>query len=178
MLKYGVIASRSLFDRLAASLAAVFDRSPEGLVPLIADCCRIKAEVVTADERESGRRRILNFGHTMGHALEAVTGYRRFRHGEAVAYGMLAAAHVSAARGLLPRDDESHLAEVIRRLGPLPPVADLSAKDALEAAARDKKIVAGRLHFVLCAGLGRTSVVTDVIEAELLSALHGIGLGA
>src|SRR5439155_22777295 len=99
VVKYGMIASRNLFDRLARDTKAIFARDPSVLLPAIAESCRIKAEVVGADERESGPRRVLNFGHTVGHALEAVTKYRRFRHGEAIAFGMLAAADLAVTRG-------------------------------------------------------------------------------
>ena len=178
MVKYGVIASRPLFERLASSVAAIFDRTTGVLAPLIADCCRIKAEVVSADERESGLRRVLNFGHTVGHALEAVTRYRRFRHGEAVAYGMLAAADLSVARATMPHEDALRLKELIQHLGPLPPVGDLATGDVMDAMTHDKKIVGGRLHFVLCAGLGRTAIATDVTPTELLGTLKAIGLKA
>ena len=128
------------------------------------------------DEREAGPRRVLNFGHTLGHALEAITDFRRFRHGEAVAYGMLAAAHISVARGLMPAADGERLQELIQRMGPLPPVGDLSRAAALDAASHDKKIADGRLHFVLTAGLGTTHIASDVTTAELEAALASIGL--
>ena len=98
VVKYGMIESAALFDRLVRDLKAIFAREPEALLPVISESCRIKAKVVAADERESGLRRILNFGHTAGHALEAVTKYRRFRHGEAVGYGMLVAADLAVER--------------------------------------------------------------------------------
>lgn len=176
VVKYGVIASRPLFERVGAHLPAIFARDPEVLSPLIADCCRIKAEVVSLDEREAGPRRALNFGHTVGHALEAITRYRRFRHGEGVAYGMLAAAHISAARGALARDDEARLKEVIRHLGPLPPVTDLRISEALAAMAHDKKVVDRTLHFVLAQGLGATTIATDVRPAELRAAMRSLGM--
>jgi 3-dehydroquinate synthase len=165
-----------VFDTVEASLDRIFAHDSATLEPLIADCCRIKADVVGQDEREAGPRRVLNFGHTIGHALEAVTRFRRFRHGEAVGLGMLAAARVSVTRGLMPADDEDRLQDLIRRMGPLPPVADLRRADALEAAAYDKKITQGRLHFVLCTGLGSTQIVSDVTQAELSDALAAIGL--
>jgi 3-dehydroquinate synthase len=131
-----------------------------------------------ADERESGPRRVLNFGHTLGHALESATGYRRFKHGEAVAYGMLAAAAISASRGLLAQGDERRLAGLIRAIGPLPAVRDLSAAAVVDAVKRDKKIVRGRLHFVLLSGLGRTALADDVTPRELTSSLRRLGLRA
>ena len=137
---------------------------------------RIKSEVVTADEQEAGLRRILNFGHTAGHALEAVTKYRRFRHGEAVAYGMLVAAELAVARGVMADADRQELVRMIIALGPLPPVADLSTKEVLEAAKRDKKIVDGTLHFILCPAIGSWTTVTDVTSEELGRALRKIGL--
>ena len=120
VVKYGMIASRDLFAQIAASLPAVFARDPAALVPIIAESCRIKADIVEQDERESGPRRALNFGHTVGHALEAVTKYKRFLHGEAVAYGMLAAAALGVARGVLSEDDRTRVARPDHADGPSP----------------------------------------------------------
>jgi 3-dehydroquinate synthase len=177
VVKYGVIASRTLFDRLVTDFPRVFARDPDVLAEIVAASCRIKADVVSADERESGRRRVLNFGHTAGHALEAVTRYRRFRHGEAVAYGMLVAAHIGAARGLLDSDDHTALTDLIERMGQLPSVTDLPVTDVLTAMRRDKKMVAGRLHVVLPNGIGDTVIVDDVTEKDMRRALRAIGVG-
>jgi 3-dehydroquinate synthase len=176
VVKYAVIASPALFDLLCDDLSAVFARKPDVVGRVVADCCRIKARVVTEDEREAGTRRILNFGHTAGHALEAITRYRRFRHGEAVAYGMLTAAHLSVERRALADADRDRLARLIAQMGPLPPVADLSVSEALEAMRRDKKVVDGRLHFVLPTAIGRVTTVSDVTEEELAEALGRTGL--
>jgi 3-dehydroquinate synthase len=176
VVKYGVIASSALFDRLSSRIGPLFDRDTRLVTDVVTDCCRIKADVVGRDERESGVRRTLNFGHTIGHALEALSEYRRFRHGEAVAYGMLAAASLSAARDLLSREDEGRLRDLIGRLGPLPPVADLRVRDALDAIALDKKVDKGRLHFVLAAAIGDTRIVTDVTTRELTMAMRAIGM--
>ncbi|HVC18458.1 MAG TPA: 3-dehydroquinate synthase [Vicinamibacterales bacterium] len=175
VVKYGMIASPDLFARLGRETAAIFRRRPETLMPIIAESCRIKADVVGTDEREAGLRRVLNFGHTAGHALEAATKYRRFRHGEAVAYGMLAAAHLAVARAAMAEADRQALAALIGALGPLPSVADIPVAALLEAMRRDKKIVDGRLHFVLPTGIGRTAIVDDVTERELSAALVRIG---
>jgi 3-dehydroquinate synthase len=145
-------------------------------VPIISESCSIKAAVVGLDERESGPRRMLNFGHTAGHALEAVTKYKRFRHGEAIAYGMLVAAQIGVARGEMPDADRQALVQMITKLGPLPPVADLSTREVLTAAKRDKKVVDGTLHYVLCTGIGSWKTATDVTEAELAAALKKLGL--
>jgi 3-dehydroquinate synthase len=176
VVKYGMTSSAALFDRLLRDTAAIFARDPEVLVSVIAESCRIKAAVVAADEREEGPRRVLNFGHTTGHALETVTKYRRFRHGEAVAYGMLAASALAGLRGALREADRQALARVITQLGPLPPVADLQATEVLDAMRHDKKTVRGRLHFVLPIAIGATTIVDDVTEEELMGALREIGL--
>ena len=159
-------------------LPAIFDRDPDILSSIVATCCRIKADVVMSDERESGPRRVLNFGHTIGHALEAITRYRRFRHGEAIGYGMLAAANLSVLRGALSSSDRDRLAGMLTAMGKCPPVEDLRASDALDVIARDKKVVAGRLHFVLVAGIGQTVIVSDVSTRELVSAMRSIGMRA
>jgi 3-dehydroquinate synthase len=176
VVKYGVIASRPLFERTAADLTALFAREPASLLPIVAESCEIKARIVEADEKETGLRRTLNFGHTAGHALEAVTKYRRFRHGEAVAYGMLAAAELGTMRGAFPGEARDALASLIMQMGPLPPVGDLSAAEIVEATKRDKKVVAGRLHYVLATDIGAATTVTDVTPQELTEALLKIGL--
>jgi 3-dehydroquinate synthase len=176
VVKYGVIASPALFDRVHAQLKPIFAHDARVLTTIVADCCRIKADVVMRDERESGPRRALNFGHTIGHALEAVTKYRRFRHGEAIGHGMLAAASLSMMRGALSSSDADRLAAVIRDMGALPPVTDLRISDALDVIARDKKVVNGRLHFVLAAGIGSTAIVSDVHTRELTQAMRAIGM--
>jgi 3-dehydroquinate synthase len=176
VVKYGIISSPTLFDLVASSLAALFKREETVLAQVVAESCRIKAEVVSADERESGLRRILNFGHTVAHALEAVTKYRRFRHGEAVAYGMVAAMHLGANRGVTPTDARDRLIELIAKLGPLPPVSDLSAKEIVGAIAHDKKVVEGTLHFIAATGIGTTTTIKDVTEKELKAAVKAIGI--
>ena len=175
VIKYGMTSSAALFDCVAKQRKEIFARSAATLTPIISESCRIKADVVAADEREAGPRRILNFGHTAGHALEAVTKYRRYRHGEAVAYGMLVAAELSRGRGALSQTDRQALADVIASLGPLPPVADLSISAILDAMKHDKKMIAGRLHFVLPTTVGATTIVDDVTEKEMRAALKQVG---
>ena len=176
VVKYGMIASRDLFERLVHDTRAIFARDSIVLLPAIVESCRIKANVVGADEREAGPRRVLNFGHTVGHALEAVTNYRRFRHGEAIAFGMLAAAELAVERGALADADRVALASLITKLGPLPAVTDLQVAQVIEVIRRDKKVVNGRLHFVLCTAIGSTAVVDDVTEAEIAGVLGRLGL--
>ena len=174
--KYGMIARGGLLDRLATHLSAIFARDQQLLTSLVIDCCRIKAQIVSDDEHEGGPRRALNLGHTVGHALETVTRYRRFAHGEAVAYGLMAASELSAARGTLSPEELARVRDVIRQMGPLPQVADLSIEETLQTIKRDKKVVAGTLHFVLPVTIGEVVTVKDVGEEELTAALRTIGM--
>jgi 3-dehydroquinate synthase len=175
VVKYGMTSSAPLFDRVASNVKAIFARTPDVLTPIIAESCRIKAAVVAADEREQGGRRVLNFGHTAGHALEAVTKYRRLRHGEAIAYGMLVASELSVARGVMPAADLERLRSLITHLGALPSIADIPAAEILAATRRDKKVVDGTLHFVLCTGIGGWTIAEDVRDEELMGALRRAG---
>ena len=176
VVKYGMIASRDLFDRVSSGTKAMFARDASVLVPAIVESCRIKADVVSRDERESGLRRILNYGHTVGHALESVTKYRRFRHGEAIAYGMLAAADLAVSRGALAERERQALARLIAQLGPLPPVVDLPVAEVMDAMKRDKKVVDGTLHFVIAIQIGATMTIDDVSEDEMRDVLARLGL--
>jgi 3-dehydroquinate synthase len=176
VIKYGVIASPTLLERVASARTALFDRNVDAVAEVVTESCRIKAEIVSADERESGLRRVLNFGHTVGHALEAVTKYRRYRHGEAVAYGMLAALQLGVQRGVTPKATLDEVSSLITALGPLPPLADLSAREIIAATGRDKKVVSGTLHFVAASRIGATTELTDVTEKELRQALREIGV--
>jgi len=175
VIKYGVTSSADLFDRVARDRRAIFARGPASLTPVIAESCRIKASVVQVDEREAGPRMILNFGHTAGHALEASTRYRRYRHGEAVAYGMLVAARLAANRGALAERDRRALADLIASLGPLPPIGDIPASQLVDAMRLDKKVVGGTRYFVLPTTIGAATVVDDVKDHEISEALAQVG---
>jgi len=176
VLKYGLIASPDLLDRVADGLPAIFAREPAALHPLIVESCRIKADVVGLDELERGPRRVLNLGHTVGHALESMTRYRRYLHGEAVALGMLVASELAVARGVMTSADRDRLSRLVMQMGPLPALADLSAAAALDAIRLDKKMAAGRLHMVLPLGLGSVAVVSDVSDKELTRAMRAAGM--
>ena len=117
VVKYAVIASPSLFTTLQGKMRELFAHDRDVLAPVVEECCTIKARIVEADEFEQGPRRVLNFGHTIGHALEAITKYRRFRHGEAVGYGMLAMAKLGVARKVLAPSVSDALAAMICRHG-------------------------------------------------------------
>ncbi len=176
VIKYGMACDGDLFARIRTELGPLFRREPKALESIIIQSCRIKAAIVAADEREAGPRRVLNFGHTIGHALESLTRYHRFLHGEAVGFGMLVASDIAVRRGGLTGEDRQALANLIAELGPLPPIGDLSAHDTVEHVRRDKKILDGRLHLVLPAGIGHARVIDDVSEAELTQSLLDAGL--
>jgi 3-dehydroquinate synthase len=163
-------------DALFASLR----RAPAGLTGwerpevdnAIATACRIKADVVERDEREGALRHVLNLGHTIGHALEAVTGYKRFTHGEAVGWGLVGASWIARHRGLLPPSDFEAIATAVDHVGPRPRMSDLKAPRILEAVSHDKKARAGRVPFVLPTAIGRVVVQDDVTRAEITRALR------
>jgi 3-dehydroquinate synthase len=179
--KQGAVGDRRLFERtkrflrgesreggnrsVGGSVIESDEGREEELARIIAAQCAFKARVVAGDERESlGRddarsRKILNFGHTVGHALEAVTNYRRFRHGEAVGYGCLAAGEISARLGLLGAPELESLREAVALAGRLPRAADLDAETIERALRKDKKAVGGSVRWVLLEGLGRARVV-------------------
>jgi 3-dehydroquinate synthase len=162
VIKYGIIADPKLFAFLEKNFEAVLRRSPSALEYIIPRSVEIKARVVSKDERESGLREILNFGHTFGHALESVTRYRRYQHGEAVAWGMMAAALLGHEAGLTPADDVSRIVSLVRRLGPLPPWPRIPAADFINAMGADKKTRAGRLRFVLTPRIGKARSYDDI----------------
>lgn len=178
VIKYGMACDRQVFDRLVSDLTPIQRRDPRALAPMIASCVRIKAGVVARDEREAGAREVLNFGHTAGHALEAVTRYRRFRHGEAVGYGMLVAAELAVGRSQLDPGRQAELAALIARLGPLPVVSDLEPATVVDHMRRDKKARGDRIRFILPTDIGTTVTVDDVGEAELMRSLRRCGIGA
>lgn len=176
VIKYGMAFNADLFGRLGRDLAGILARDPLSLAPVIAESCRIKAAVVQEDEREAGPRRVLNFGHTAGHALEAATKYRRYRHGEAIAYGMIVAGQLAVDRGLMPAEPQEALKSLIAQLGPLPPISDLQIGPVLESMTLDKKVKDGKIHFVLPTAIGSTTIVNDLTERELRKALKTVGL--
>jgi len=170
-IKYGIIADRALFEVLESQAPALARADPALLQPLIAACLRHKAAVVVADEREADLRRVLNFGHTLGHALESATAYQRFLHGEAVAWGMIAAGQIAVRLGRFdPNQARRMNAAILALCRPLPPL-DLDPALVLRHAASDKKARAGVLHFVLPTRIGQVAIVNDVPPAVILAAL-------
>jgi 3-dehydroquinate synthase len=164
IVKAGIIREPDLFRFLAANSAAVLARAPEAVDRIIADSVRMKTEVVSADERESSLRSILNFGHTFGHALEAETGYTRFLHGEAVAWGMRAATWLAERTGHLSAEESVEILEILDLYGPIPPVAGIPADRLRARLVHDKKTVQGKVHFVLPVRIGEVTVVSEIEE--------------
>jgi 3-dehydroquinate synthase len=172
VIKYGIIADAQLFGFLERNFAAVLRRDPAALAYIIPRSLEIKAQVVSRDERESGWREILNFGHTFGHALETVTKYRTYQHGEAVAWGMMAAALLGHEIGLTPADEVSRIVSLVRRLAPLPPWPSVPTKKLMAAMRSDKKTRAGRLRFVLAPRIGKAVSCDDVPLETVDRVLH------
>jgi 3-dehydroquinate synthase len=182
--KAGIIRDRGLFEFLERESAAVLAGDVEALTRVVVDSVRVKAEVVSADEREGGLRMILNLGHTLGHAIEAATEYKQLLHGEAVAWGMLAAIGIGLKRGTVSAEEAARMEQVIRAYGPLRGFT-AEAAELVALTAKDKKNRSGARSFVLPVGIGEAVVVKDVGERELRVAAErivaeaaGIGVGA
>src|SRR6266536_4099821 len=172
-LKCGVIGNPELFARLAQASIKTLRKDQEMLTWAIAGSVRLKAQVVSADEREGDLRRVLNFGHTIGHALEAGTGYRQFLHGEAVAWGMIAASRIAADVGCCHTSVHERIREGVLRWGK-PLAVNVQTAKAIKLMRSDKKTEAGVLHFVLPSKIGRVEVVNDVPESAIAVALAEI----
>jgi 3-dehydroquinate synthase len=171
VIKYGAIRDPGFLSWLEANMDALLAREAAALRHAIHESCRIKADIVVADEREQGERALLNFGHTFGHAIETATGYGTWLHGEAVAAGMVLAAKLSERATGLPAGDRARLeALLIRARLPVAPPA-LSLARWRELIARDKKVEGGAVRFILLPALGRAVVTSDVTQSDLAAAL-------
>jgi 3-dehydroquinate synthase len=170
-IKYGVIRDRRLFDRIARQIGKLRSFDETEIVNLVARSCQIKADVVARDEREGDLRKILNFGHTIGHALEAATRYRRFLHGEAVGHGMRAAARIAERLDMLSTIERQAIDDAVKSVGPLPSANTLALDDIILAMDRDKKAEAGRAVFVLPVEIGHVVIKSDVPPQVVRSAL-------
>ena len=171
VIKHALILDRPFADWLDANLDALLAREPRALAHAVRTSCELKARVVVADERETGLRAILNFGHTFGHAFEAGLGYGQWLHGEAVAAGMVMAAELSVRAGLLPRAEAPRVRSLLERAGL--PVAGpaLPPERVLELMQVDKKATAGRLRFILLGAIGAAEIKADVDEKMVLDTI-------
>jgi 3-dehydroquinate synthase len=172
-MKYGVIRNPGIFELMEANSEALLRRDGALLETLITECVRVKANVVSADERESGERRILNFGHTIGHALEAETDYKEFLHGEAVGWGMIAATMIGSEMQITDSRTAQRIMGLVRAYAPLPGV-DVNSESVAMRLLSDKKTVGGVPHFILPTGIGKVEVVNSVSKHAVIKAVDEI----
>ena len=172
VIKYGLIMDADLFERIETNMDSILKREPAIITELIQRCCQCKADVVREDETEtSGRRAILNYGHTIGHAIEAVYGYGEYLHGEAISIGMVAEAELARALGMVGEEFCSRQKAIFESAGL--PAACPSGKESelVDAMTRDKKVASGKLNFILPTGIGDVKSVPspgrDAIEAAI-----------
>ena len=181
VIKYGIIYDRSFFVKIEQNLELLLKRDPVLLSEIVARCCQIKAEIVGQDETETGLRAILNFGHTIGHGLEAISGYGQWLHGEAISIGQIAAARLSARLLGFPQIEVDRIRSLFSRVG-LPTHIALPASDRrrlLDAMNVDKKVVAGEIKFVLARTIGTVEFghgVPEDLLMEIVETLHEQGL--
>jgi len=172
-MKYGVIRNPEIFELMESQREALLQREGDVLERLIVECVRVKADVVSADEREGGERRILNFGHTVGHALESATNYKQFLHGEAVGWGMIAAAVIGHEMQITDPALAARIISLVLAYGNLPVVSPIG-KRVLRLLHSDKKTIGGVPHFVLASKLGTVEVVNTVQPSAVLAAVREI----
>jgi len=175
--KHAVLSGPALFDWLEGKVAGLKPGHTTALEPLVARAAQVKVDVVNRDEREAALRRILNLGHTYGHALEEATGYRRFLHGEAVAWGMLTVTRLAELARALDPIVGKRIAHLIRAVGPLPQIRDLNEEKVLGLLPRDKKAVGGKIHWVLPVGIGNVRVTSEVSGATVVRAFRDVQHG-
>ncbi|MBF0621662.1 MAG: 3-dehydroquinate synthase [Magnetococcales bacterium] len=172
VIKYGIIWDADLFSLLEEKLDAILETDTTVLAEVIHRCCAIKADIVAADEREQGQRALLNLGHTFGHAIETLTRYETYLHGEAVAVGMIMAADLSQQMGLCDKADLTRISTLIERSGLPTKGPAFSADNYLSAMARDKKVEHGKIRYILVDGIGKSSIHSEVDVALIKSAIN------
>jgi 3-dehydroquinate synthase len=171
IIKYGVIADRGLFDFLETNMKDIFTMG-DSLVKAVKRSCEIKADIVSMDERETGLRAVLNFGHTVGHAIETVTDYKSFLHGEAIAIGMCAAADLAVKLGIFQKENAAHIKRLIELYNlPIKIPADIDASSIIDTMEVDKKIRAGQLRFIFPESIGKVRIEDDVDRALIKEVL-------
>lgn len=175
VVKHGMMMNAHYFEWLEANLERILAADPATMSQLVFGSCTIKGKVVEADEYEQNIRAILNFGHTVGHALEAVTQYARYRHGEAVAIGMVAAARLSLAMKRFKAEDAARLITLLQRTGlPTALPEDVSPESILTAMCQDKKSFQGNIKMILPSAIGQVQATDQWSEQDLLNVLRGV----
>ncbi len=174
VIKYGAILDNDLFSLISDNLDNLLNLSnPELLTEVIGRCAKLKADIVAEDEREGDKRRILNFGHTIGHALETHFGFDILRHGEAVAYGMLAAGRISIEEGRIKKENFELLQGIIGKL-PMPKLPEFDTEEILLIMQRDKKVKDGKINFVLLEEIGKTVIVDEIGDMLILQSIKSL----
>ena len=174
VIKYGAILDKELFDMVSNNIDDLLTANNSSLLLEVISCCvKLKADVVAIDEREGGKRKILNFGHTIGHALETYFGFATIRHGEAIAYGMIAAGKLSTEYSKLKHENFDILQNAIQKL-PLPTLPEYNPKEILKIMQNDKKVQAGSLHFILLEDIGNAVVQHNINEQSIIKVLEDL----
>lgn len=172
--KHAILSGPSLFSLMEREVGKLDPAGNDVLDRMLVRAAQVKVDVVNRDEREADLRRVLNLGHTFGHALEEATGYRRLLHGEGVGWGLLCAARMGVLLEMLDPKEAARIAALVRRIGPMPSVCDLSAAKIMRLVPRDKKVVAGQINWVLPEKIGRVRIVRDVPISVAAEALRSV----
>jgi 3-dehydroquinate synthase len=175
--KHAILSGPSLFGWLEGKVGGLGPKHTPLLEVLVARAAQVKVDVVSRDEREAALRRVLNLGHTYGHALEEATGYRRFLHGEAVAWGVLMVTRLAELANVLDSATGKRIARLVQAVGPLPPLRGLREEKVMALLPRDKKAVGGKIHWVLPEGIGKVRVTPDVPDTAIPRAFREVQLG-
>lgn len=174
VVKHGIISGQRLFRELESKMPSLEARAVKTLEPILARAASVKVEVVSRDEREARLRLVLNLGHTFGHALEEATGYRRFTHGEAVGWGLLAVIRLGVRLKMLGSVEAQRMAAMVRQVGPLPRIDDIDPKRVLGLLSQDKKSIGGRIQWVVPLRIGRVRIVSDVPPPVVAAAFRDV----
>lgn len=173
VIKYGLIRSASLFNYLEKTADKILTRKQVALEKIVTDSCRIKAKIVSEDERESGVRAILNMGHTFGHAIETALNFRKLKHGEALAIGLVMASRLSYSIGLIKAENVKRVHNLIARYGlPTSLPRNLQPEDIIKGMSHDKKIKSGKRRFIVIDKIGRADIRTDLADKEIINVLR------
>jgi 3-dehydroquinate synthase len=160
--KHAILSGPRFFKDLEVKASKLLPKQARRLEEILARAARVKVEIVSRDEREAGLRRVLNLGHTFGHALEEASGYKRFLHGEAVGWGLLLVLRLAELLGALEPAEGERIARLVRQIGPLPTLQGLQARRILELLPQDKKAVGGRIHWVIPERIGKVRISDQV----------------
>ncbi|HUZ47483.1 MAG TPA: 3-dehydroquinate synthase [Terriglobia bacterium] len=174
VVKHGILSGTTLFTLLEKEVGNLKPSGGDLLERIVASAAKVKVDVVNHDEHEADLRRVLNLGHTFGHALEEATGYRRLLHGEAVGWGLLCAARLGVLLGMLDAREAERMDALVRRVSPLPSIRDLDPAKILRLLSRDKKTVGGHTHWVVPERIGKVGIVRDVPVRVAAEALRSV----